>query len=48
MTVVVLSAGVEAAQEPKPTGDGPAAAEKPVVEAKEMLAARFQQDMEKI
>jgi hypothetical protein len=48
LTVVVFSAGVEAAQEPKPTGDGPAAAEKPVVEAKEMLAARFQQVMEKI
>ena len=48
MTVVVLSAGIKAAQEPKPTGDGAAAAGKPVVEAKEMLAASFQQVMEKI
>ncbi len=48
MTVVVLSAGIKAAQEPKPTGDGAAAAGKPVVEAKEMLAAKFQQVMEKI
>ena len=45
---MVLSVGVEAAQEPKSTGDGAAAAEKPVVEAEEMLAARVQKVMEKI